>query len=740
MAQWRQKITDGVTVYRSQWSQPGKGNLVPYKEIVNLGLGGMGQQFSIFLTGMLTMGIGNTLVANTLGIRPMHIQYIAIAQTIIGMLFSVIRGKLVDNTRTKYGRFRPYIAVMGFPLVLMTALFIFLPLESMDYSRKLTLVFLFSTTLAVASPLFTETYNELQTVITPNSEERAKIYSVNSLIYSFAPTITGFLWPFLANYTGGFNNIATYRYISVPVGLIGVGMNLFTAVGCKERMVVPKNYTPKIKVWQGVSEIYRNKYWWLRTVSGWIGFLESANTVLLTWLFMYSIQDTRPMAFLNTVLGTASTIAMVSTASLLKRFDNRGVLILHNALNIIFVTLMLFCFEQPYILAIFVYLNSVVNALPLVYNGTMHSEVKDYQQYISGKRMDFTFGIAGLIGTPVTLLSGMVLPAVYERCGLTTNYDVLYDPLIRHNLMYVLCLLSILGAVLNLIPFFFYDLSREKHRNYIRVLRYRALFDDYAADALMPETVVYTVDAVREAFSVAQSPMPDIPACKLAVKQAAGRSEKKQTKTALREAKRLAEQKEHVSIFMEEYHKFDNPAMQKRLEQARMLDELGLERLHTIDRSILEEALALPNKSDAEKKERSAAIQRAQAIVKMALAARKKQENGGMVVPDEQEWHDAVAMQENTKEEQQAKKEAVKLADKRLSDYNNTFAPYLDAKKLLRQWEMSRHLFADAEAMYDDAQAKLLLSEQEYQKKQQQEKDEKQAELERVKQRRVQKK
>lgn len=136
----------------------------------------------------------------------------------------------------------------------------------------------------------------------------------------------------------------------------------------------------------------------------------------------------------------------------------------------------------------------------------MHSEVKDYQQYISGKRMDFMFGVAGLIGTPVTMLTGLAIPYVYECMGLTTNYDILYDPNVRNTMFYILCLLSIVGAIMNLIPFSFYSLSREKHRNIIKVLRYRALFDDYENDCLNAEEIVIAIDGIREGYDILNAP------------------------------------------------------------------------------------------------------------------------------------------------------------------------------------------------------------------------------------------
>ena len=733
-----QKLKTAVTNITSQWNRPSNGNLVPYKEIVALGIGGMGQQFVILLMDTMNLNMTSTLLGNTLGLRPMHIQYLLVAQTILGFLFTPVRGKLVDNTRTKWGRFRPYIAVMGFPLVIMTALFIFLPLETMDYSGKLSLAFVFTMAIGLVKPMFVDTYNELITVVTPISEERTKIISINAVMYSLSPTIYNIVLPYFSEYTGGYNNINTYRYILVPMGIIGLALNLFGAFGSKERTVVSKEYRQKINIWQGVGEIFRNKYWWLRTVSGWIGFLEDANRVILVWLFMYDIQNMQPMALLNTVMGTASLIAMLAAPSLLRRFDNRGVLIIHNALNILFLIFMLRTFDQSaYLFAIFDYLNRLVNSLPLVYTSSMHSEVKDYQQYISGKRMDFTFGVAGMISVPVTMLTGFALPYFNERMGLTTNYDVLYDSVIRHDLMQLLCTLSIIGAVINLIPFFFYDLSREKHRNYIRVLRYRAMMEDYEAGALGDDLVVQTVDGAREAFAIRDAAVPDIAQLKAQCKQGTA-AEKKQARAALRAGKAMAKEKAEVYIFLDEFDKFEQSAAHAQLAQAGELLAIGMDKLVNIDRSVIDTALALPKKTEEEQTLRSVQLKRAQSLVRMAVNIKKHYPNG-IEVPDPQEWERAVAMPEGTREEAAAKKKAVKLADNRLHRYRETLAPYLAAEKLVRQSELGKAVYTEVEARYDSAKENLALEDAAHREKDRLEKENKRAEQELEKQNRKKK-
>ncbi len=680
-----------VTDVVHHWKKPGGKNQVSYREIVNLGLGGMGQQFVTALTGYLGLSVGNTLIGSTIGITPMHIQYLSMISTVLNIFFVVLRGKLVDNTRTKWGRFRPYIAIMGFPLILMSAIYIYLPVPTLPYTQKLILTACFTLAIAMVLPLFTDTYSELQTVISSNSAERAKIIAINSIIYSMAPTLTGLFVPILADLTGGYTNINTYRYVLVPVAALGVGMNLFTAFGCKERVVSSKNYVQKVNILEGTLEIFRNKHWWIRTVSGWIGFLEGSAGVIFGWIFIYGTQDYTMYGIMNTVNGTASGLAMFATPFLLKWLGNRKLLLWHNGLNIVFVIGMLLSFKIPLLFFFFNYLNSFVNALSIVYNNVMHAEVKDYQQYISGKRMDFAFGVAGMIGLPITLSSGLVLPYFYELFGVTTNYDILFDPTIRNTFFGMLCVLSIVGAALNLIPFFFYSLSVEKHRNIVKALEYRALFDDYVNDCLDDERVIETIEGINETYGYLNAPQTDFKALRAEVRSARGKSEKKKARKALKDAKQLLVEKDAARYLINELDKFKKPEMLTKVRLAQQLAQAPMDALANLDGTAL-----FQNEPD-----HKASRKMIRQTDKMVEKIRKNFPNG-IVIPDESKLQSALDMPSKTAAENRARTKAIKSAEKELDTYHNTLKVYLNAKELVREYEISKTILPDMEKRYQE--------------------------------------
>lgn len=89
------------------WKTPALGKYVSYKEIIAYGVGGMGVQFVMFFCSLIALSATSFLVGNTIGIKPMHLQYMAVASTIIGFGITIGRSYIIDSARFKSGKFRP---------------------------------------------------------------------------------------------------------------------------------------------------------------------------------------------------------------------------------------------------------------------------------------------------------------------------------------------------------------------------------------------------------------------------------------------------------------------------------------------------------------------------------------------------------------------------------------------------------------------------------------------------------
>ena len=706
-------VSDVYTDVRLHWKKPAKGNYISYREIGAYSVGGMGVNMIAFFVGYLAFNTSSLLLASTIGIRPLHIQTMMTVNTILNVFFFALRGKLVDNTRTRWGRFRPYIAVMGVPLVTLTLIYLFLDFETMSYTEKLIATFAFGIAVAMLQPLLTDTHGELGSCLSPNTAERTKMFTIYSIVFSIAPTVYNFLIPILSDFTGGYTNINTYRYIIAPVGILGLGLTLFASFGCKERVVTSRNFVYKAGLLEGCVAVWKNKDWWIRTASGFVGFLEGANGVLLNWIYVYDTQDMVTYSFLVTIMGSASFVAMVLCPFLLSKWGNRKLLLYHNALNILFVGCMMASYKIPLLFFVFTYINTAINNLSMVYNPVMAAEVKDSIQYKSGLRLDFTLGAAGMIALPITIATGYAIPYVYESMGLAADYNVLYDPAIRNNLFYVLCALSVLGAALNLIPFFFYRLSREKHRVIIAALKYRAAGEDYAAGKLSAEQIKETVELYNEMKGYAEAPAPDIAALKARVKEARAerirgdltdeekraakheRAQKlKDAKKQLNEALKLADYKKSVEeIFVAELHKYEQPLMTAEAELAGQVAAAGADGIFSV---VLKSNVEVPAEKQSVLHRMFARYERK--LKGMCKKAKKAYPNGA----EEAARLFAAAAQEggisgvSGKEMARIKRSCKKFA--------RTYRFYLACQKFRSQAEASKH-WDKIEQMYPEASA-----------------------------------
>ena len=103
--------------------------------------------------------------------------------------------------------------------------------------------------------------------------------------------------PILADKTGGYTDIRTYKWVVMPFAVVGLGLGMFAAFGTKERIVVPKTYIPKVNTIRSSLGVFKNKYWVITTISATIGFLEGGISNLLNWSFMYDSQNYKLMAW-----------------------------------------------------------------------------------------------------------------------------------------------------------------------------------------------------------------------------------------------------------------------------------------------------------------------------------------------------------------------------------------------------------------------------------------------------------
>lgn len=681
------KIKHLVSNIKEHWNTPAEGNYVPYKEVATIGVAGFGVNWASHLASTIGLSASNFLVGASIGLQPMDLQIMLIIANLVGMPIAFFRGWFFDNHKMPGGKFIPIMLRTPIPIVALSTLFVWLPYENWQYITKAVVVWFMYMLVQFFLCFYNDGWAFFQQVVTPNAQERANVMSVFQILYSLAPTLTGLVIPTIAGFTFGMNNIWTYRIIYPAFTLVGLVILLVFFPKLKERIILPKRPVEYVSIVDSLREVAKNKYFWIINSAGWIGFLEGSYAIILNWSFVYAYNGEKQtyLGLANTIIGNAALWSMALAPFMIKWLGKRNLLILHNLINIILMICLVPVYENLFLVCVIFYINSFVNTFQNVYMANINADMRDYHQWKTGVRVDGLFGPMGLIGTVIGFFTGMVVPAIYEKMGLHDDYNVLYNDELRNNLFDVLIICSIVGAILNLIPYLFYDLTEAKHRGYVNVLKIRAMFEDYGNGELDDNQLIDAMKIIKGAKGDLQKKTVDKTALKIAKKQK-DKEAIASAKASIRETKKYNEFVESLPIVKEELEKFNTERYKAKLEAAR--DTISHGEIYLYDNWKAEKRTAkvLPKGTKEEKIIRSDALALVREKKRSAKLLRKHGKDN-LTIPDER-IPEEIKNREFTseKERRQAKKE-LKAYTKGVSVYRRITKPYNDARNLIIQAE-----------------------------------------------------
>ncbi len=798
----KEKVFGLLSDIRKYWSKPKEGKYVPFKEIAAYSGGGIGAYMIITIGSACILGTGNTLISSTLGVDAMDMYVMYVIAVIANVFLTGIRANIIDNTRNKAGKYRPYIVSMAIPTAIIAITMVWFPYnklgdwlpdgilfgESYAYIAKCALIMLLNLLLHFFYYFFYDSYENLIHVISPNTQERTDVASVKSVVYSLAPTIVNLATPIIAEHIFHTNmtDIRVYRLVYPILAVGGILLCMVVYKHTEEKIVQARTHVQKIRFIDALRAVFKNKYFWIISLAGWIGFLESSFLNIMYWLYNYGGGCSgTAYGIITTVYGNASLWGMLLAPFCIRRWGKKAVLIVTNAFNVLFILMMLPATREMngatiWLVLCCMYMNALMGSFAHILNPSIQADIRDYQQYKTGERIDGMFSAVGTIGTVISLVTSSVLPAIYERGGITKEnaaivtsrpeilsrvigdktvgqllaeqyangqdnynnaYSALYDPDILLSLLHVLILFSVFGALMNVIPYFWYDFNERKQESVIRVLKVRAMFEDFGNKALSDKDLIETVDIIKKSREMSKSIPKELD--KKSYKSVADKEMKREAKKAFFADKKYNDEIEIAKFVCEELDKFSNPLYAGQIAQWKVVCGKGLQGLITMDmreiRSEIRDAKAMSKSTPAEKMARSEAIDMAKKKKYAYKMIKKHYANGeNFEKPDYNIIQGYYAREDEIDKEIKSRNEmiakarregtaldvnAVKAeinalkAEKRdlkakekaeqnmITNFTVAAKPYLDAEKNLVQMENYSHL-EEIFSMYEDAKAK----------------------------------
>ncbi|MBR6784725.1 MAG: MFS transporter, partial [Clostridia bacterium] len=549
-------VKEGVSKVRTYWKTPPLGRYMTFKEIAAYSGGGIGAYMIITLGNACLLSTNNTLVSSTLGVGPKDMYILYIIAVLANIPLTGIRATIIDNTRNKAGKYRPYLVTMALPSAILCNIMVWFPYNKLgdwfghgmlfgrdlDYVIKCAIILLINLLLHFIYYFFYDAYENLIHVLSPNTQERTDVASVKSIVYSFAPTVVNLFTPIIAQnlFHTNTTDIRVYRFLYPLLTVLGILLCIVVYKNTEEKIVQARTHVVQINLFDALKAVAKNKYFWIISLASWIGFLESAYSNVLAWLYNYGgACSGNVYGIVVTVYGNASLWGMILAPFAVKRWGKKAVLVITNVFNIIFILAM-----YPFVGSInttttiwlvmgCLWFNALMGSFMHILNPAIQADIRDYQQYVTGERIDGMFSAVATIGTVITLATSAVLPAIYESKGLTETvakrvtsdpgilsrvlgdgktvgaileeqfangqdnyknaYSALYDPEILSSLLQVLVLIAAVGAAMNVIPYLWYDFNEKKQKSVIKVLKVRSMFEDYGNGVLNDGNLVEAI-------------------------------------------------------------------------------------------------------------------------------------------------------------------------------------------------------------------------------------------------------
>ena len=119
------------------------------------------------------------------------------------------------------------------------------------------------------------------------------------------------------------------------------------------------------------------------------------------------------------------------------------------------------------------FVKGFANAIPDVADSDMTIRKNDYQMYLSGERLENFSGVFNWIISPVTTFVSLIIPVIILKNGFNSNWDVLYIDSARFNILVIPLVVALVGFVLMIIPYLFWDFNNPQHEYVMEVLKQR---------------------------------------------------------------------------------------------------------------------------------------------------------------------------------------------------------------------------------------------------------------------------
>ena len=452
---------------------------VGVKENLAYGFANAGQVFGY---NLVAGGYLSLFFTKVFGIPAPAVATMVIVLGIWDTINDPLMGGIIDRTRTRYGKLRPYLLFVPIPLAI-TTIMLFAGPEILADAKTTTVKIIY---MYISYFLWEFFYTigdvpfwAMSTAISPSPSDRTRAIStarfISSLLGGLSTTALVIMMDLTNNGVWGLSLSHDFLILSVVAALMLVFVFSLAGRKTKERVV---QSIKEPSVLEGFKVMIKNKPLLLIIVGNVIGALTGIAGVFQTYYFSEVLNLNSAVLWI-TLPGTLfGFLTYLLIPKLKKRFDNRQIVIMNVLCRLIVGTLVFLIglkFYKSSVLAISIllmiqnFIFSFFNTVNMVIPTEMIGDTVDYMEWKTGERNEgVSFSVLTFVAKLTSTLSASIGTALLPVIGLSFTKNELGEQIAikgEKTDFYIWMLFTLVPHILGLfsaIPYLFYDLTGEK--------------------------------------------------------------------------------------------------------------------------------------------------------------------------------------------------------------------------------------------------------------------------------------
>jgi glycoside/pentoside/hexuronide:cation symporter, GPH family len=286
--------------------------MLSIREKIAYGLGDTASNI-IFQTVMMFLLVYYT---DIVGLEPALVGSMFLLVRLLDAITDPVMGMMADRTKSRWGRYRPYLLWLALPFGLISLL-TFTSFDAFS-EHKFLYALITYTLLMLVYTAINIPYSALASALTNDPKERVSIQSYRFVFGMLGGLLIAAGTLPLVNYFGQGNDAVGYSYTMAVMGTIGVVLFLLCFAGTKERVPFKPEQQAPIK--SELSSLWKNDQW--RVLAA-VGVFLLSGQVLRASMAIYYVNYYLEQPDLVTAFVTTGMIASILGCSLSSRLAKK---------------------------------------------------------------------------------------------------------------------------------------------------------------------------------------------------------------------------------------------------------------------------------------------------------------------------------------------------------------------------------------------------------------------------------